>query len=318
MNETGDFTEPKRDWLADRVRRIPPGAWPFVLLAGLVVVVYGRALFSNGSLDLLLLASLAAGALLPAAILIGCPDAWRSARLVLAGAIVWTSVPFIVDVISSGQQWLSVETLTDTPTVSGLEIVQELARTLSLAGPALVALGLLTRRRTETTWPKALVAPALIGTAVLCVYAASSATGQNATLQGFSGTSSVGTLRDQLFVVVLALQPLRILTLGALAWSSLSAVRATEEPRRFWLSVFVGSAVLLGLTILLIILGLAEMSGALAADTYMAVIGPILWAETLGGIVGMGLLLVGFGLGLPAADPMAGGDETVASVARLS
>ncbi len=309
-----------QDWVADRLERIPPEAWPFIVLAVFAVAANGQAVLSGGSLDLLLLASLTVGALLPAAIVIGCRDAWRSARLVLVGAVVWTSIPVAVDVISSGQRLLSPETWTDTSIVSGLETARELAGMLSLAGPALLALGLMQRRRTETTWPRALVALALIGTAALCVYAARSAIDQYENFQGFSGTGLGGAFAfsDPLFVVGVALDPVRILTVGALAWSTLSAVRASEEPRRFWWLVFAGSAVLFGLTILSITLGLAEASGALAPDTYMAVFGPISWVEVLGGLAGMALLLVGFGLGLPAADPLAGGEEAVVSVVRLS
>jgi hypothetical protein len=140
---------------------------------------------------------------------------------------------------------------------SGTQSARDLAAIISIAGPALITIALLPRRRTETTWPKVLVALALIGTATLCVDAAISAIDQYRNLQDFSVTTMAGTFRDQPFVVVATLQPVRLLTMGALAWSTLSAVRAEEEPRRFWLSVFIGSAVLLGLNILSIAEGLA-------------------------------------------------------------
>lgn|GEM_PF-2084107 len=304
-----------QDWVADRLERIPPEAWPFILLAVFAVAANGQAVLSGGSLDLLLLGNVAAGALLPAAIVIGCRDAWRSARLVLVGAVVWTSIPFAVDVISSGQRFLSPETWTDASIVSDLEIARDLAAIASLAGPALVAIGLLQHRRTEATWPKALVALALICTAALCVYAASSAMGQYATLQDLSGDTAIGIFRSQLFVAVVALQPVRLLTVGALAWSALSAVRALEEPRRFWLSVFAGSAVLVGLTVLSVAFGLAGASGALAPDTYATVIGQFLWVESVGGLIGLVLLLVGFGIGLPAPNADEG-DEAVVTAAN--
>lgn len=307
-----------QDWLAARGQRIPPEAWPFILLAVFVVVANGQLLLSSGSPDVLILANVAAGALLPAAILIGCRDAWRSARLLLLGAIVWTSIPFAVDAISSGQRLLSPETWTDTSIASGLEIARDLAAIASLAGPALIAIGLLQRRRSETTWPRALVALALIATAALCVYAASSAINQYENFQSLSGTG-LGVafgISDPLFVVRVALDPVRVLTVGALAWSSLSAVRASEEPRRFWLSVFAGSGVLFGLIILSTALGLAEASGALAPDVYLAFFGPIIWVDNLMGLVGMTLLLVGFGLSLPAVVPAPVGGEAVVTLAN--
>jgi hypothetical protein len=307
-----------RDWVADRLERMPLEAWPFIVLAVFVVAANRQAVLSGGSLYLLLLASLVAGALLPAAILIGCRDAWWSARLVLVGAAVWTSIPVAVDVISSCLRLLSPEVWTDTSIVSGLQIARDLTAIASLAGPALVAIGLLQRRRTEATWPKALVALVLIGTAALCVYAASSAIDQYENFQSLLGTG-LGVafgISDPLFVVSVALDPMRVLTVGALAWSSLSAVRASEEPRRFWSLVSAGSAVLLGLTILSVTLGLAEASGALAPDTYLAVFGPISWVESLAELAGMALLLVGFGLGLPVVGTVPVGGEGAVTLAN--
>jgi len=285
------------DWAADSLERIPPEAWPFILLALFAVVANGPMVLSSGSLYLLLLPNLAAEALMPAAILIGCHDAWRSARLLLLGAIVWTSIPLGLDVISWGL-------------ASGLQIARDLADLVSVAGPALVAIGLMQRRRTETTWPKALVALTLIATGALCLLAANSA------ISVVSGTTIEVDPDYPWFVAVVALRPLQILTVGALAWSSLAAVRACEAPRRFWMSVFAGSAVLLGVFILSIALeNLALDSAALGSGTYPAFFNQIVLVDSLGGLVGMVLLLIGFAQGLPAAVTMAGGDEAVATIA---
>jgi hypothetical protein len=295
-----------QDWLAPRVQRVPPEAWPFILLAVFVVVANGQMVLSSGSLYLLLLPNVAAGALLPAAILIGCRDAWRSARLLLLGAIVWTSIPFVLDVLSWAQQWLSPEQWPDTSVFSGLQIGRDLGSIASLSGPALVAIALMQRRRTETTWPKALVALTLIATGVLCLLATNSAI-------SVPSETTIGVDPDYAwFVAVVALRPLQILTVGALAWSTLAAVRAREEPRRFWLLVFAGSAVMLYTYILLSSLNLALASLALGSDTYLAFLDQIVLVDILGVLVGMVLLLIGFAQGLPAVVTMAGGEEALA------
>jgi hypothetical protein len=295
-----------QDWLAARGQRIPPEAWPFILLALFAVAANGQMVLSSGSLYLLLLPSVAAGALLPAAILIGCRDAWRSARLLLLGAIVWTSIPFVLDVVSWAQQWLSPEQWPDPSVFSGLQIGRDLGSIASLSGPALVAIALMQRRRTETTWPKALVAVTLIATGVLCLLATNSAI-------SVPSETTIGVDPDYAwFVAVVALRPLQILTVGALAWSTLAAVRAREEPRRFWSLVFAGSAVMLCTYILLSSLNLTLASPALGSDTYLAFLDQIVLVDILGVLVGMVLLLIGFAQGLPAVATMAGGEEALA------
>jgi hypothetical protein len=287
----------------DPVRRIPPEAWPFVLLAVFWLAANSQAVLSLGSSGFMLTAAVAAGAMLPAAILIGCPDAWRSARLVLVGAIVWTTIPFVVRVISSGQQWFSPEEFTTAGLRSNLEIARSAADILSLAGPAVVALGLLQRRRTQTTWPRALVALALIGTVLLCVYETNNAT------RVFSETPEGLTGGNLWSVVNMALGPLGLLTVGALAWSTLAAVRAREESRRFWLWVFAGSAVLLGVGLLSVALTLVLGSLAVDSDTYVTLLEQTIWIDGVGSLVGMAFLLVGFALGLPATARVVGEDE---------
>jgi hypothetical protein len=315
MHETDDETADPRgwtrmqNWLAARGRRIPREVWPFILLAVFVVAANERIVLSSGSLYLLLLPNVAAGALLPAAILIGCRGAWRSARLLLLGAIQWTSIPFVLDVVSWAHQWLSPAQWLDTSVLSSLQIARDLAAIASLLGPALVAIALLPRRRSETTWPKALVALTLIATGGLCLLAANSA------LSVPSGTT-MGVDPDYAwFVVVVALQPLQILTMGALAWSTLAAVRAREEPRRFWSLIFAGSAVMLVTYILLSTLSLALASPALGSDTDLAFVDQIVLVDIVGVLVGMVLLLIGFAQGLPAAVTIAGGGETLATLA---
>jgi hypothetical protein len=289
------------DWLATRGRLIPLEAWPFILLAAVAGAANGRILLSSGLPDLLLLANAAAGALLPAAILIGCRGKWRSARLLLLGAIVWTSIPTLLDIVGWAQQLLSPVEWPDPSFVSGTQSARDLAAIISIAGPALIAIALEQRRRTETTWPKALVASSVIAAGALCLLAA------NAAIGVASGTTADFDSGYPWFVVVMALSPLRILTVGALAWSTMSAVRAREEPHRFWLSVSAGSALTLGVSILTIGLNIVSYS------SFVYIAFPLIWLDIVGGLAGMAMLLVGFAQGLPDAASRAGGaDEAVA------
>jgi hypothetical protein len=290
-----------QDGLAARGQLVPREAWPFILLAAFAVAANGQLFLSNALPDLLC-AGIAAGALLPVAILIGCRDAWRSARLLLLGAIVWTSIPLVGDVVSWAQQVLSPEQWPDVSVFSDLQIARGLADLVSVAGPALVAIALLRSRRTETTWPGALVGPTLVATAMLCLLAA------NGALSDFSGTTIQVTPGYPWLVAFAALGPLRLLTVGALAWSTLAAARAKEEPRRFWLLVFAGSAVLLGVAILVTALNLAAYSHVLVGFAFPYQ--PIL--ISLGSLVGMVLLFIAFAQGLPAVVTTAGGHEAVA------
>ena len=288
------------DWLAARGMRIPPEAWPFMLLAVFAVAANGQMLLSSGSPDVLILANVAATALLPVAILFGCRDAWRSAGLLLLGAIVWTSIPLVSDVVSWAQQWLSPQQWPDPSPFSETGAVRDIASIISIAGPALIAIALERRRRTETTWPKASVAVAVIAVGALCLVAANAAMGDAA------GTAADFDSGRPWFVADTALNPLRLLTVGALAWSTMSAVRAQEEPRRFWLLVAVGSASMLSVSILAVALNIASYS-----FIYFGF--PLTWLAIVGALVGMAMLLAGFAQGLPDAGfPAGGADDAVA------
>ena len=82
MTEPTEFSLiPGSPRLAELVRRIPAAAWPFVILAALRAAVF--LVNTHGQLSivlLLVLVSDVAWALLPVALVIGRPDAWRSAR----------------------------------------------------------------------------------------------------------------------------------------------------------------------------------------------------------------------------------------------
>lgn len=289
------------EWLAARGRRIPPEAWPFILLAAVAVAANRQVLLATGSPDLLLLANVAAGALLPAAILVGCRGMWRSARLLLLGAIVWTSIPTLLDIVDWAQQFLSPAQWPDTSFFSWIQSARDLGAIISIAGPALIAIALEHRRHTVTTWPKALVALSVVAAGALFLLAG------NAAIGVASGATSDFDSGYPWFVAVMVLGPLRLLTIGALAWSTLSAVRAGEQPHRFWVSVSAGSALMLGASILAIGLNIVSYS------SFASIAYPLIWLDIVGSLVGMAMFLVGFAHGLPDAVSRAvEADEVVA------
>jgi hypothetical protein len=284
--------------LEELARRVPRQAWPFFVLAGIELGVFVVA--GNGSLStlsLLMVTGVACWPLLPAAVIIGCPTAWQSARGVLVGAIVWTTVSAAVSLVWRSPIFLGSGSLDG----AGGSAFHLLALAASLAGPAIVAVSLERRRRTSTTWPVPLVVLAVVGAAAACLYQGSNA------LDWYNAQSSYefGTQDDLALLLQLAaqtLQPLMLLTLGALVWSSLSASRAGEEPRRFWLAIAAGSTTLFvvliyGLTVIPVI----STVGLISTNTFGLI-------DTLGNIsawasvASIVLLLVGFGFGLPA-DP---------------
>lgn len=286
--------------LVDLARGVPPLAWPFLILAGYELVlplVDGTSYWST--LTWLLVAASVGWALLPAAAILGCPTAWQSARSILAGVIAWSTVGFVGHLI-----WrVPILVGLDSSNGAGSSAISLLAVVGGVAGPALIAAGLERRRRTSSTWPVPLVAVAAVLVAATCVQATSSTLGWYNAQQGLGfGFGTQDALAAQIRVVVAAVGPLRLLAVGALAWSALSAVRAGEEPRRFWVGITAGSAVLLatsalGYAMTFLVMVIGNSANTLDLFTAYNDIVPV------SSVIGIGLLLLAFAIGLPE-DPM--------------
>ena len=168
MDEATEFELfPGSRRLEAKVRGIPHAAWPFIILAALVLAVLVGASgpqFTRSTL--LLIADNVGWALLPAAVLIGCPTAWRSARPILVGAIAASTIGAVAELIWTlpvmvgGTSWMS----------SGRMTFSLLGAIGTIAGIAVFAATLERRRGTSTTWPLGLVALAVAGTAAACLY----------------------------------------------------------------------------------------------------------------------------------------------------
>jgi hypothetical protein len=293
------------EWVARRAEGIPALAWPFIALAVLQLALRAYKHWSYLSFDLLGIdAASVIWALLPAAVLIGCPDAWRSARLVLVGAVVWTTIGAtagIVDFVQStlGLGWSASSDFSGASIWSNMLSVAEI---VALLGPALVVLGLRTRRRTRTTWPSV---PVFVFLALLILACLNAGSGQANSIEASSGAPVPVpySLGDWLSVALASLRPMETLFVGALAWSSLSAVRAGEKPVRFWLALLGAAVLLLGLHVYDLVPSLAAAGGPISPETWANFSSALVPLAVLADLGGAFLLVVAFGGGL-ANDPL--------------
>jgi hypothetical protein len=311
MDGTGEVEQSPFRVIDVLIRRIPPEAWPFLLI-GILLVIRNGFLLLSGPTDLfsrLLLGAIVLQALLPVAILVGCRDEWKSARLIFVGAIVWTTIGSVLPLIVAAEQWLlpagldnSSSSLNSLEQVfagslndglnSLISIERSLAGIASYVGPLLVVIGLERRRRSVTVWPVPGVAAAVIAAIALGFWQGRT-TLDSVTASNVFSTAGV-SISDQLHVARATLLPAYLLALGALAWSCLSAVRAGETPDRFWRLVGVGAALLFAAAFWSVV-----DTVVMTPDLYMAVGDLALWLSITASVLGYGLLLVGFGLGLP-------------------
>jgi hypothetical protein len=290
------------DRAAKLARRVPSLAWPFIILAALEFVVLALDSGSSWSvLGFLVVVDSVAWALLPAAVIIGCPTAWRTARLVLIGAIAWSTVgaaaallwglPFVSTDMGLHSNYASL----------GVSLLREIA---SLAAPIAIVMGLSVRRRTSTSWPAPIVILGLAGTVAALTYVGSNAWSSYNDWPPLFGDSAA----QQIQLVLQLLEPLTLPVFGALAWSSLSAVRAGEERPRFWAALAGGSALLLvGYVVSLVSAWAFRAIGYSAGVTDLYA--NLIQALTCISVAAIGLLLLAFTLGIPS-DPMDLGDVT--------
>ncbi len=304
MSDTAEFSLfPGSHRLADLARRVPRPAWPFIVLAaGQTILFVGL-----GYLDFRNIAIWVIPTLLPVAVIIGRRDAWESARMIMIGAILWGSLGALVQIIGLPQQRFAAHAGTDTALDFYVLVAARLATLIALAAPALIAFGLRLRRRTETSWPRALVAVAIVVTVGLCVYDANQAL-QRQSLQYNFGYHIDISLRDQLDVLAQAMAPLGLLFLGALAWSTMSAVRAQETPRRFWLAIGAGSTLLFATSLYSSIIDPIILNGPVNSSVVASLLSATFEVQRLAALAGLVLLLIGFGLGLPDSDDEVLGD----------
>ncbi len=287
----------EQDLLAIRraMERMPRAGWPFAALAVLVALqTLARAAsipdwvaFPDLKVSTTALAIASAGmATIPAAVLWGAPEAWESDRLVFFGAVLWTTpgpaialLRMVIPGASADGGWH--ETLSAAATAASV---------VGYVAPLAVVAGLASRRVTEATWPRR----AVIAWAILCAMAVVRLL--SLTLGQLDAESWLYPDESRrLAAYADSLYPLTLLSLGGLAWMALSGLRAGEAPRRFWLLLTGGSALLLGLSIQGVAIdAAASLDVALALGT-----GPIAALAVVARVVGPLLLVAAFMTGLP-------------------
>lgn len=308
-----DEPPPRFPQLAIRHPSVPLAAWPFLIVAGGLAVLRAGQIWTWGwSFFTVYLAIDVLVALLPVALLIGCPRAWRSAPAVFVGVVAWVWVTSALALASEVPPRILPGILPDDLIGNALGVVRDLAPIPAIAGPALIAYGLSKRRRTQTTWPCVMVVAAIV------IAAAWGLRDATATLDSY-GSANFGpdgvaaglTKREIVQAIVTLLRPMEILGLGAIAWSSLSAIRAAEPQRRFWVTAFAGSTVLFVLAGYSDFWWMAFYGGSVPGDLAIAVYSALSGVASGANLLGYAALDVAFLLGLPP-DPLDLGDVVVA------
>jgi hypothetical protein len=169
---------PRRHRPIDRIGRLrvraTPRTWPFLLLALAQATTLLLDAWISGAWSLFSILSLVGGlgyslclTLLPAGVLIWRPDAWRSARSVLVGTILWTSAPAVAGLVL----WIARQ-FPHAPLALSIAVsaVVAVAAVVSCTGPAIVALGLERSRRYRDSWIAEVVRWAVVAAVVVAPF----------------------------------------------------------------------------------------------------------------------------------------------------
>lgn len=326
MNEQENADGSGDVWLDAQIKRVPPEAWPLILAAGVLLVLLVPGFVASGTwagYSAVIVATVLVGALMPLAVLAGCRDAWHSARLILIGVAIWALIPPASSLLIQVRDWLLPGSWPESATASSVGFFRDLSVIASIVGPALIVIGLERRRVTETTWPKLLAAFALLATVGLCLLEARSLWDYYQSMAGLGSMADLSaspglSLSDQLAIAIEALRPVGWLALGALAWSCISAFRAGEVPRRFWLSIGAGSSLVVATHLASMAYSWLASAGAssIVVDTF-SLYAAVASVSSLAGSV---LLLVGFWYGLPPdrLEPDESGADLAEGAARTT
>jgi hypothetical protein len=276
------------------VRRLTPLAWLFVVLAGLDLVQ--RLLWlplpptlTTSLAGIVRAVSPALVVLLPVAVLVGEPTAWRTSRLLLIGALTLVGAELL------GLVWriywesavapavAAIERAPGEPLGDAIRLVVALAR---LAGPLLLGVGLSRLLRNRTAAPSA---RPTVGAIVVLALGVAVAGSQLLAVLGQGGPVH----RLEVVAGVLA-------ALVAIAWAYLAAVAlpnaSTDRPsRRGRIELAMGALAFVA-TSALSIVNAAALAGLVEFPSGFFVLSSVLSG------VGTILLIAGFAAGLPSSD----------------
>jgi hypothetical protein len=202
--------------------------------------------------------------MLPAAVLIWRPDAWRTSPLVFVGAVAWTSLP----ALTGAAGWVVAR----APGISDrfgydAALAAAAAAIAAAFGPALIALGMERTRRLPAEWMRSI---ALRG-AGIAFFVALFNVGRWIPLTRNTTTAALGGGMDAAHLagsVTGAMEPFSLFGLALLGCSCVSALSAEEAQRRLWQCGAVGVALLAGVG--LYELGAGDLLGELAGNAQPA------------------------------------------------
>ncbi len=295
LDEGRVYPEPPR--LGRATRRVPrliarasAPLWLVVMLAcASSAAKLADLSFNSGSSDLtgaaIQTSVVLSGALLPAGVLIWRPDAWRSAKLVLLGALLWTTLPAFAGLVwTLAGRYPGLDDRMDY----GLGLMVSAAIAAGYLGPVFVCFGLERTRRRRAAW-LTWVAPRAVGLATLATVAIASrwfqaVPSRSAQLPG--GLTLLG-LPETVAGAGLSVQ---LVCLALLACAGVSSLMAGEPQRRLWQLAATGAAILTGVA------ALQLAYGELLASAAVSVAG-MNWGEgalTASILVGNVAVLLGF------------------------
>jgi hypothetical protein len=247
--------------------RISPPVWLFVLLAcahvGLFLVDVWPSWNWSASWvadQALRLACTCTATLLPAGVLIWRPDAWRSARLVMVGAMVWTTLPAI-----AGLGWWIARRLPGLMDQFGYvwAVLVAVAAVAAYLGPAVLALGLERARKSRTEWLPYFAQ----WTTVMTFFATLVSALRWLPLEHDGPFRPLGGGLDPLHLagsISGAALPLELLCLSILACSCLWAVWTEEAQSRLWQFAAAGATLLVCASIYKVVAG--DLLGSVATS----------------------------------------------------
>jgi len=288
------MTRSRRSIAGAWVRRITPLAWLFVVAAGLDVVqrllwLPAPAAPTTSLAGIVRAFSPALTLLLPAAILVVEPTAWRTARLLLIGTLTLVGAELLGFVWRMYTESAAASALAAAERVPGEpldDVVRLVVAVARLAGPVLLAFGLARLLRDRLPGLRArLTVGALVVIALGIVVAGA----QLLAVLGEHGPLH----RLEVVAGVLA-------ALAAIAWACLAAVAlppaSTDRSHRLGrVALALGAALFVASSALSIV-------NAVALDGRMELPSGFFVLSALLSGVGAVLLIAGFAMGLPSAD----------------
>jgi len=288
------MTRSRRSVASAWVRRLTPLAWLFVVVAGLDLVqrllwLPAPATLTTSLAGIVRAFSPALLILLPAAVLVGEPTAWRTSRLILIGALTLVGAELV------GLAWrihwesavapaiAATERVPDEPLGDAIRLVVAVAR---LAGPVLLGVGLsrLLRNRDAAATAR----PTLGGLVAIALGVA------------VAGSQLLGVLGERGPLHRLEVVAGVFAALVAIAWAGLAAVAlpsaSTDRPSRRGRIALATGALLFVAASALSIVNAAALDGRVELPSGFFVLSSLLSG------VGAVLLIAGFAAGLPSPD----------------